>query len=74
VDRQLTLQFHVSRSRSLLLQPSVEIEDIVDQIDQVVDAVVVDSILDRREQAELATETKDIPGIGQRATFNGPMQ
>ena len=58
----------------LLLDLHVDVEDLRDQGDQLVDAVVVDAVLRRREEAVLAAETQDVPGIDQRPALDGPVQ
>ena len=57
-----------------LLQPGVEVEDLADQFDQLVDAVIVSGIFDRREEAVLPAETEDVPGVDQCPALDGPLQ
>ena len=54
--------------------PGAEVEDLLDQLDQIVDAEIVDRVLDRRKQAEIAAEADDVPRIDQRAAFDAALQ
>jgi hypothetical protein len=40
---------------------STQIKNLLDQLDQIVDAKIVDGVFKRRKQAEIASEPEDIP-------------
>ena len=51
-----------------------EVEDLFDQIDEVIDAEIVDRVFDRGEQAEVAAEADDVPGIDERAALDAALE
>ena len=55
-------------------QPGVKCENLLDQIQQFIDARIGNAVLHRREQAELAAEAEDVPRIEHRAAFDGSAQ
>ena len=62
------------RARPLRSSARAQVEDLLDELDQVVDAEIVDRVFDRREQAEVAAEADDVPGVDQRAAFDAALQ
>ena len=67
-------QGDVSRRRRLLFDLHVGGEDLADQADQLVDAVVVDAVFRGGKQAVLAAETQNVPGIDQGPALDGAAQ
>ena len=51
-----------------------QVEDLLDQLDQLVDAPVVNRVFQRRKQAEVGREADDVPGVDQRAALDRPVQ
>ena len=51
-----------------------QIENLLDELDEVIDAEIADRVFDRREQAEVAAEADDVPRVDQSAAFDAALQ
>jgi len=54
--------------------PRKQAEDLLHQRDQLVGAMVVHAVLERREEAEVRIEPQQVPGVDDRAARNRAMQ
>ena len=74
VPRERLLQGGLAGRRRRLVDLHVEHEDVAEHVQQVVDAVVVDAVLDGGKEAVLAAEAQDVPGIHHRPALDRPVQ
>ena len=51
-----------------------QVENLLDQLDQVVDAEIVDRVFQRGKQAEVAAEADDVPGVDERTAFDAALE
>ena len=63
VFRERLFQGRFAGGGSRLVDPHVEREDVADHAQQLIDAMVVNAVLDGRKEAVLAVEAQNVPGI-----------
>ena len=51
-----------------------QVENLLDQLDQVVDAKIVDRVFQRGKQAEVAAEADDVPRVDERAALDAALE
>ena len=73
-QRDLALDGRIAGGGGLAQQPGLQAEQVVDRLQQLVDAVVGHAVFDAGKAGVLPAEPQDIPGVDHRAAFDRAMQ